>query len=147
MTSNDMPRPAPFYFWVIAILLTFWGAVGCYACYLQLVEGPAAMGPATKYGRLLYASLPEWYNYVYGVAAATGLFGGLALLLRLGWAGLLFFISLIAIVVQFGYLFIATDIIVKKGAVVVLPFPIFILVMCLFSIWFAVQAYRHDWVS
>jgi hypothetical protein len=147
MTADDMPRPAPFWFWVIAALLTFWGLIGCYACYEQLMHGPAAMGATTKYDRALYASLPEWYNYAYGVAVAAGLFGGISLLLRLGWAGLLFLVSLIAAVVQFGYLFIATDIVVKKGPVVVLPFPIFIVAVGVFAIWFAVTAYRRDWTS
>lgn len=144
---TDMLRPAPLRFWVIAGLLTFWGAMGCYACYEQFVLGPNAMGPATKYDRALYASLPAWYNYVYALATGTALIGGVALLSRVGWAGLVFLISLIAAIVQFGYLFIATDIILKKGAGAVLPFPIFIFAVSIFSIWFTVHAYRKHWIS
>lgn len=146
MTSDDI-RPAPFWFWMVAALLAFWGLMGCYACYQQIMQGPAAMGPVTKYDRLLYAGLPQWYNSVYAVAVGMGLLGGISLLLRLGWAGLLFVISLIAAVVQFGYLFIATDIIVKKGPAVVLPFPIFIVAVGLFAIWFSVHSYRRNWLN
>jgi len=145
--TSDMLRPAPLRFWVVAALLVFWGAAGCYACYQQFVLGANAMGPATQYDRALYASLPAWYNYAYAFATGTALIGGVALLSRLGWAGLIFLVSLIAAAVQFGYLFIATDIILKKGADVVLPFPILILAVSMFSMWFAVHAYRKSWVS
>lgn len=144
---TDMLRPPPLRFWVIAGLLVFWGAAGCYACYQQFVLGANAMGPSTKYDRALYASLPGWYNYAYALATGMALIGGLALLSRVGWAGIVFLVSLIAATVQFGYLFIATDIIARKGADVVLPFPILILAVSVFSIWFTVYSYRKHWIS
>jgi len=140
-------KQTSFLFWVVAILLTLWAVAGCYACYLQFVYGPEAMGPADKYDRALYASLPLWYNYCYAVAVGAGLVGAIGLLIRAAWAGVAYLVSLIAALVQFGWLFIATDILVKKGAATVLPFPIFIILMAVFSMWFAVQAYRQDWVN
>lgn len=145
--SSDTLRSPPLRFWVIAALLAFWGAAGCYACYQQFILGPNAMGSSTKYDRALYASLPIWYNYAYALATGMGLIGGIGLLSRIGWAGLVFLVSLIAAIVQFGYLFIATDIIVRKGAGVVLPFPILIVAIGIFSIWFTVYAYRKSWIS
>ena len=143
----DLSRRAPFWFWAIAILLTLWGVVGCYACFMQINYGPTAMGPATKYDRALYASLPVWYNYCYALAVGAGVLGGVSLLVRSGWAGLAFFTSLIAAVVQFGYLFVASDIIAVKGAGSVLPFPIFIVAVAAASTWFAVYAYRQGWTG
>jgi hypothetical protein len=143
----EISRRAPLWFWVIAILLTLWGAVGCYACFMQINYGPEAMERVTKYDRALYASLPVWYNYCYALAVGAGLLGGASLLIRSAWAGLAFFVSLIAAVVQFGYLFAATDIILAKGAATVLPFPIFIVVVAVLSVWFAVYAYRQNWTG
>lgn len=142
-----MNRGAPMMFWVIGFLLTFWGLAGCYTCYMQFMYGADAMGPATPYDRALYANLPVWYNYCYAVAVGAGLIGGIGLLLRQGWAGIAFLISLAAAVIQFGYLFGTTDIIVRKGAEAVLPFPLFIIAVAFLAMCFAVYAYRRDWVS
>lgn len=142
-----MSKPIPLMYWVIGFLLTFWGLVGCYVCYMQFVHGPDAMGPATPYDRALYAGLPVWYHYCHAVAVGAALAGGFGLLMRQGWAGVAFLIALTAAIVQFGYLFSTTDIIVKKGAETVLPFRIFILAVDFGAMWFAVHAFRRDWVS
>jgi hypothetical protein len=143
----DAHRKTPVWFWMVAILLTLWGIVGCYACYLQFMLGAEAMGPATEYDRALHAGLPAWYNYCYALAVGAGLAGGIGLLLRAHWAGIAFLVSLIAAIVQFGYLFIATDIILVKGAATVLPFPILIIAVAGASMWFAVHAYRQGWTG
>ena len=56
-------------------------------------------------------------------------------------------VSLIAIVVQFGYLFATTDIIAHKGFAMTVPFPVFIVVVAMFALWFAGLAERRGWVS
>jgi hypothetical protein len=139
-------RTPPLWFYIVAALITLWGAMGCYACYLQVTLGAEAMGPATDYDRALYASLPGWYNLVYAVAVGSGLLGGIALLFRKRAARMLFIVSMIAVVVQFGFLFLMTDIIAAKGAGVVLPFPMFILAASLVEIWFAGRAGANGWL-
>ncbi|RIA47144.1 hypothetical protein DFR49_1713 [Hephaestia caeni] len=134
-------------FRVVAILLTLWNAFGCYAWYLQWTLGADAMGPATDYDRQLYAALPGWYNGAYAVAVGAGLLGAFALLARSAAARWLFVLSLIAIVVMFGYLFLATDVIAVKGAGTTLPFPILIALIAIFAIWFTGYATRRGWVS
>lgn len=142
-----MRTATPLFYWTVAVLLALWGFVGCYACYQQFLHGAEAMGPATTYERQLYASLPLWYNYCYAVAVGAAMLGAIGLLLRQGWAGIAFLVSLIAALVQFGYLFVATDIIATKGPGAVLPFPMFIIAVAFFSMWFAVFAYRHNWMD
>ena len=146
MATYLKQRP-PVWFWVVAILFAIWGAMGCYACFQQFRLGAEAMGPATDYDRALYASLPVWYNYVYAIAVGAALLGALALLARSAVAQLLFLLSLIAVVVQFGFLFATTDIIAHKGAGVVLPFPILILAVAVVQVWFAGLARRRGWIS
>lgn len=144
---SEFDRPAvPVWYWVIAILLTLWGAMGCFACYQQFKLGPAAWGEVTDYSRALYASLPVWYNWLYALAVGTALLGGIGLLLRAGWAKAAFWISLIAAVVQFGYAFAATDMVAVKGAAATLPFPIFIIAVAVFSVWFAGFAKGRGWL-
>lgn len=136
----------PIWFWIVAVLIVLWGAAGSYACYLQFVHGADAMGPASDYDRALYASMPAWYNPVYALAVGSALLGGLALLARRRVARLLFAVSLIAVIVQFGYLFAATDLIAVKGLWTAY-FPAFILLVALVQLWFAGLAIRRGWLS
>jgi len=137
----------PVWYWIVAIVLVLWEAMGCYACILQIRLGAAAMGSVDDWSLKYYAALPIWYNWVYAVATFGGLLGGLALLLRDKRAPMFFWISLVAIIVMFGYAFAATDLIAHKGLDRVLPFPLFIAAVSAFSIWFARIAARRGWIG
>ena len=144
MTTESKP---PVWFWIVAILLLLWEAIGCYACVTQIRLGAAAMGPVDDWSLRYYAALPGWYNAVYGVATFGGLLGGLLLIWRNKLASILFWISLVAIIVMFGYAFVATDLIAHKGPGQVLPFPLFIAAVGALAIWFAGFAVRKGWVG
>ena len=137
----------PRWFWIVAILLVLWEAMGCYACWMQIKLGAAAMGPVDDWSTKYYAALPVWYNPVYALATFGGLLGGIALLFRDKRALLLFWISFAAIIVMFGYAFAATDLIAHKGIGQVLPFPLLIAGFGAFSIWLAGFATRRGWIS
>ncbi|MHA6722277.1 hypothetical protein [Sphingomonas sp. RS2018] len=139
-------RP-PLWYWAVAILLLLWGLAGVAACAQQLRLGADAMGPADDHYRALYAALPVWYNWVYAVATLAGLGGAILLLLRRATARTMFVISLIAVLIQFGWLFATTDIVAVRGAGATLPFPIFIAAVALFQIWFASLALRRGWIG
>ena len=134
-------RP-PGWYWIVAVILLLWNLVGAYACIQQFRLGAEAMGPATAYDRALYASLPVWYNWVFAAAEVTGVSAALALFVRLAFARPLFVASLIAVIVQFGYLFAATDIIARKG-VWTIYFPLFIAAMGVVEVWFSSHAQRR----
>ena len=138
---------APTWFWIVAILLLLWEAMGCYACVMQIRLGAAAMGPVDDWSLKYYAALPAWYNGVYAIATFGGLVAGLMLLLRNKRASLLFWVSFVAIVVMFGYAFAATDLIAHKGLAQVLPFPLFIAAVGALAIWFAGFSARKGWVG
>lgn len=139
-----MKRPA--WFVVVALLLLAWEAMGVYACMQQFRLGADAMGPASDYDRDLFARLPIWYNAIYAVAVGTGFLGGLALVFGSVLSIPLFAISLIAVVIQFGWLFAATDIVAVKG-VWVTYFPLVILGIGVFSVWFARHARARRWIG
>lgn len=138
---------APGWFRIVAWLLLIWGAIGCAACIQQFRLGAAAMGPADDYQRALYASLPIWYNAVYAVATGTALLGALALLRRSVLAVPLFALSLIAVLVQFGWLFATTDIVAHRGAASVVPFPLFIAAVAAASLWLSRHARARGWIG
>ena len=140
-------QPPPMWFRVIAIVLVLWGLMGCYACYQQFRLGAEAMGPATDYDRALYASLPIWYNSVYAVSVVCGFAGAVALVLRSTLAIPLFVISLVTVIVMFGWIFLATDLIAHKGMLVATGFPIFITAVAILQIWLARRARTRGWIA
>ncbi|MES2096332.1 MAG: hypothetical protein V4459_06205 [Pseudomonadota bacterium] len=76
-----------------------------------------------------------------------GLLGGLALLLRERRSIILFWISLVGVIVMFGYAFAATDLLAHKGAAQTIPFPAFIAAIAVFQIWFASMAAKKGWIG
>ena len=134
------------WFWITAVVLTLWNAVGCYLCYQQFALGADWMPNATDYDRQLLASMPAWYNWCYALAVGTGFLGGLALLARRRVALSLFLVSLVAVIVQFGYVLGATDLIAVKGFATAAGLPIFIFAVAVFSLWLAGRAGQRGWL-
>ncbi|ATY34795.1 hypothetical protein CVN68_20855 [Sphingomonas psychrotolerans] len=134
------------WFVVVAVLLVLWGLLGCVAFYMHVKFGPAMDPAATDWDRAYYAALPGWFTPVYAAAVGAGLLGAIALLLRSKLAQPLFLISLIAVIVQFGYVFLATDLLAHKGAAATVPFPSFIAAVAAFQIWLANLARHRGWI-
>lgn len=139
-------RP-PAWFRIVAVVLVLWGVAGVFACIQQFRLGAEAMGPSDAWYREVYAALPAWYNWVYAVAVGAGLAGSVALLVRSGTARALYIVSLIAVIVQFGWLFATTDIIAVRGFAASAGFPIFIVAVAVFQIWLAGYATRRGWIG
>lgn len=137
----------PAWFWIVAIVLLLWGAMGVATFYLSLQMSPAALAAMTEYDRQLYTERATWFIVTYGVAVWGALIGTLLLLLRRAWARPVYILSLIAVVVMFGWMFLATDIIAVKGVLVATGFPILIAVIGAFQIWFAGLAQRRGWIG
>lgn len=139
-------QEAPLWFKVVVVVLLIWGLVGCYACAQQFRLGPEAMGPASAYDHALYARLPGWYNALYAIAVGSGMLGALALASRSLHARSLYAVSIVGIALQFGWLFLFTDILRAKGPLTVLPFPILILAVAIGAFVLAGRARRRGWI-
>ena len=129
MASQFAQKP-PVWFHVIGVILLLWGLAGCWAFYMHVTLGPAVNREATDWDRAYFAALPGWFAADFAVAVAAGLLGSIALLLRSKWTVILYWRSLIAVAIQFGYVFLATDMIA----------------MALFQIWFAGFARKRGWL-
>ena len=137
----------PAWFWIVAIVLLLWGAMGVATYYLSLHMTPAALAEMTEYDRRLYTDRAAWFIVTYGIAVWASLIGTLLLLLRRAWARSIYIVSLIAVIVMFGWMFVATDIIAVKGVLVATGFPIVIAVIGAFQIWLAGLARRRGWIG
>lgn len=143
---SDLRQRAPAWFWIVAVLITVWGAIGVFAFYWDVTLSEAALAAMSDYDRALHASRPDWFPLVYGAATWGGLLGGVALLARRAIAWLPFAVSLVAVVFQFGYIFAVTDLIAVKGAAATVPFPVAIAVIAAFQLWFTGRATRRGWL-
>jgi len=143
MSSAFGVKP-PVWFWIVSGILLLWGLAGCVALYGHIAFG-AAMAE-TEWDKAYFAALPGWFVWDYALAVGGGLLGAAALLARSRFATLLTLAALAGIVVQFGWVFFATDLIAHKGMWVVY-FPAFILAMGLFQLWFATMAQKRGWIS
>jgi hypothetical protein len=101
MTDNKLPLWAK----IVSVLLLLWGLMGVWSFYSELIISPeaAALQPAEQ--RALWDAMPKWLWFDFGVAVLAGLAGAIALLLRKAFAQHLYLLSLIAIFIQFGYIF------------------------------------------
>ncbi len=109
--------------------------------------GPKLDPEATEWDLAYHAALPVWFTPVYAVAVLGGLFGSIALLLRSRHATPLYIASLAGVIVQFGYVFLATGLLAHKGAAATVPFPLFIVAVAAVQIWLSRFAWRHGWIS
>ncbi|MCK0531231.1 sugar transporter [Sphingobium agri] len=103
-------------FKIIAIGLLIWNLIGVAAFGMQYGADLAVLAKSDPYTARLFAEMPGWAWAAYAVAVGAGTVGALLLLLRKAAAVALFALSLAAVVVQFGYSFLGTDLWAVKGA-------------------------------
>ncbi len=133
------------WFWIVSVLILLWGAMGVFAFYTDVTMSEEMLAAMDDYDRAMYLGRPTWFATVYGLATWGGFIGAVALLLRRRLAIVLFLLSAVAVVVQFGWVFGVTDLIAEKGAWTLI-FPIFILAIAIFQIWFANLANKRGWL-
>lgn len=139
-------KPAT-WFWIVAVILLLWGLAGLFAYYMHMTVDAKALAAMSDYDRSAYQNLPSWFSYVYALAVLPAVAGSLALLARSKLAWPLYAVSLIGVILQFGWVFGATDLIAVKGAAATVPFPLFILLMAVVQLWLAGIAIRRRWIA
>lgn len=137
----------PMWFWIVALILALWGMMGVVAFYMDLTTTPEQVAKMSAYDRKLLASRPSWFMWLYGGAVWSGLIGAVALLARSRLCQPLFVLSLVLVVIMFGYIFAATDLIAVKGFTRAAGFPILIAAIAAFQIWLAALARGRRWLS
>ena len=135
----------PGWYWAAAAVALLWEAMGCYAYLTQVSMDSAALARLPAEQREIWAAMPGWAVGAYAVAVWGGLIGALGLLLRRRWARIAFAASLVAVIVQFGWTFLATPILSTMGGSAA-AFPAFILVVAALLLRFSAFASKRGWL-
>jgi len=144
MADRSAARP-PSWYWIAAGASTLWSLIGCAACYMQLGISEADLAKVPAAQQAIWRMMPLWAAIAYAVAVGFGLAGSLSLLVRKAWAQSLFVVSLIAVVLQFGWTFLATPILTTVGLSSI-PFPAFIIIVAALLVWFSGLAAKKGWL-
>lgn len=115
-------------FIVIGIIFLLWNLMGDAAYLMQVTQNLSELAKTDPYQARIFSVMPQWAWAAYAVAVWGGTLATILLLMKRRTAVPLYALSVVAIVVQFGYTFLATDILAVKGWSTTI-FPLFIFAM------------------
>jgi len=123
-------------FTIIALVLLLWNLIGVAAFIMQYTADLPALARTDPYTARIFAEMPPWAWIAYACAVGSGALGAVMLLLRKAAAVWLFLLSVVAIVIQFGYSFLGTDMLAVKGPTTT-AFPLVILLIAVVQLLYA----------
>ncbi len=140
-----MNKP-PAWFWIVAAVAALWACAGCASYLMQVTMTPADLAALPAAQQEVWRAMPGWLFGVFAIAVWIGLAGAVALLFRRRIARSLYLVSLIAVIIQFGWIFTMTPILKLMGFGEAAGFPIVIAVIQVVMIWFSGYAIRRRWL-
>ena len=143
MTEANI-RP-PLGFMAAAGLAILWALAGVYACYTQLTLSADQLAALPTAQREAFTAMPQAIRLAYVVAVTGGSVGAVLLILRRRQARIAFIVSLIGVVVQFGWVFGVFHGVARLGPSA-LAFPAFIVAATVGEIWLAGLGLKRGWL-
>jgi hypothetical protein len=119
--------------------------MGCFAYWSQVTMTAADLAQLPQAQQDVWRAMPKWVIGAYAVAVWSALLGVIGLLLRRRWARPLLLLSILGIIGQFGWTFLATDLLKAQGPASA-AFPLFILLAGLAMLWLANTAAARGWL-
>lgn len=145
MNASAMKRPA--WFWVVAVLALLWNLFGLAMAWMQYSMTPDQLAQLPEAQRAVYAAFPGWLWVVDFVAVIAGTLGAVLLLAGRRLALPAFWVSLVAVVVMFGYSLFPGRMIELLGAAQALPMPVLVTLVAALLVWFARKAAARGWIA
>ena len=133
-------------FWVIGVIALLWNlmGLGSFIGYLNISD--EAMELMSEAQRTEYQNSPFWLTMVFGIATIGGTLGSIALLMRKKWAIMLFLISFIAVIIQFGFGVINSTS-VADGGMSALILPIVVIIVAGLLWYYAKKCEANGWLN
>ncbi len=141
-----MPK-RPAWFVAVAVMLLLWAIAGVAAFASHVLVGEKMAAEQGEWDLGYFRALPAWFVWAYALATLAALAGAIALLMRSRHAVALYVLSLVGVLIQFGYVFVGTDLLAHKGAAATVPFPMFITLMACVQILVASVAVKRGWAG
>lgn len=147
ITSNALKtsKPnAPLWFYFVATLSLLWNLMGLLAFVIQMTMTSDAMAQMSQAQIKLYETTPVWVDAVFGLAVLSGVLGSSLLLLKKATAYKVLSASLIAVLLQMGYVFG-----IQQAATVLgndaLIMPSVVVIWAVFLVWFSHFSIGKHW--
>ncbi len=145
MTTVNKPN---ILYWIIAIILgLLWNAYGVYLFIIDtFTDNEAMMSAYTEAQRTMIESVPSWLAVVYGIATIGALLASIGMLMRKKWCVPLFGISLLAILLNFIYMWIALDSGEIMGLMMGYIMPLIVILIGLILYLYSKYALKKGWL-
>ena len=141
MTEERVPG----WYWAVSGLALAWEAMGCLAFFMQARMGAAEFEKMPSAQAEIIKAIPSWVTAVYAIAVLSGFLAASGLILRSRFARPLAFVSLGAIVVQFGWTFLRSPVLRVMGPSSAV-FPAVIFALGALLAWFTGLSLRRNWL-
>jgi hypothetical protein len=143
--SDAIGARAPGWFRIVAVLAVLWNLIGIWT-YLSKVGMAPPMREMSADEVALAASMPSWATAGFALAVFAGLLGSLGLLLSKAWSRLLLIVSLLGMLVQFGWMLLLSDAMQRLGNSAAAMPAVVILIGVLLA-WLANMGVKRGWLT
>jgi len=138
----------PTLFWIISGLGLLWNLMGCFTWFTEYSywtkpETRSALDPAFD---ALYEATPAWLYIIFAIAVITGTLGCIGLLMRKRWASTMFLVSLVAVIIQFGYNLFGTELLSALGNSAAIM-PIVVVLVAALLYFYSKRSYARSWLN
>lgn len=139
----EIPRSKAF--WVVGILALIWNLIGVAMFWMQVNMGPEQLAAMTEQQRDVYNGTPMWLNVAFAVAVFGGVLGAIGLLMKKRWAVTMFFVSLLALLVQMIGAYVATPAWAAYGAAGLIM-PVLLILIAIFFWRYSQKCTERGWL-
>ncbi len=145
MSEESIGGP-PRSFLIISIVALLWNLMGVMSYIMQVTRSPMLFAGLSEAELAVYESMPSWVTGAFAIAVFGGVLACVGLVMKKAWCVPVFLVSLIAVIVQFGYWLFGTDSIAVMGNEVFVM-PALVTVIAAFLVWYSRGAKAKRWLG
>lgn len=143
--SLTQRSPAPGWYMVAAVAALLFEAFGSYSYLTDVTRSETALAALPLDQRMMMEAMPAWIYAAYAIAVWSGLAGAVGLVVRRRWALPALGLSLLAILIQFGGIFLVPKLRqVTPPEAMVVPLAIILIAAAIYRL--AHHALRRGWL-
>ena len=139
MTESSSNKP-PIWFWIVSVIALVWNGMGVNAYLQQAYNTESYQAMYTEEQLEIASNMPSWVTAAFAIAVFAGALAAIGLLLRKSWSVKLWLLSLLAVIIQMGYILI-------NGYASSIGMTIMIIIFALIFVWFARKSEANGWLS